>query len=395
MESDPALALKYISSQIANATDMKSQTALSSAYLLQGYIFSKFLDAPEKAINSYLKALENLSKENVSLKFQVLNNLGKIYYQYSFYEAASEIYSEGILLAQSINDMDEEISFTKFLGLCYLKLGNRAQAAEMFSRGKTLSSLVGDHYHIYEFDILSSRLQSLFKDYDSSIRNLQSLLDKGEDLNPGLRIQILNNLGYALLQTGKIKEASEVMEQCHSLSQSQNLISPVTLNNMGMLYLAMGNLTTSKSYFIKSTSLSKGMPGDENLIEAYSGLAKVYRREGNLPASETYQQMIIENLKPLIQGADRMRSLASKYSLWKSSNEISDEMKILSSSKDQIRNAVFVVLIFMVTAIISTALVTQSQLSKFRKILILERNATFASIERTLTMSTMVKKVDG
>ena len=81
----------------------------------------------------------------------------------------------------------------------------------------------------------------------------------------------------------------------------------------------------AKKFYEQAELLPTTSLQDEDQLETYEGLAKVYTSLGENAKALDYKQKAIDHMKPIINQVDELRTFASMYEEWDHSREINSK----------------------------------------------------------------------
>ncbi|MEZ4731340.1 MAG: tetratricopeptide repeat protein [Caldilineaceae bacterium] len=248
-----------------------------------------------EAISDYAQA-ETAIKEALALakgsrdqegQARCLARLGMIAWRQGEYEAAERLYSEALLMVAGEADyraVEAEIRYG--LGLVYRQQGKFDEARTAFERDLTINQQLNNlQFEARALNALGG-VEHLQRNFHEAIRYYQQALAIREQIGDraGVGASLLN-IAQSLGNLGKHSDAEPMLLDALRTQQVLNnqWWQAITLNELGILYLIVGNSTESRR------CLEQGLALEQEGIEAYllCNLGQVLRDTGELSNAET------------------------------------------------------------------------------------------------------------
>ena len=150
--------------------------------------------------------------------------------------------------------------------------------------------------------------------------------DDDSESQISLKATILNNLGDVYLQLGQFEKAKDHHERSLGLFENLNSTDPTpeladSFTKLGNVFFSFGQFEKAKGYFLKSLNIRKNMYGEEHatIADGLSSIGMVHSVLGDLQTAEFYFQKsyglrknIFESMHPRV--ADSLNDLGVVYS---------------------------------------------------------------------------------
>lgn len=294
-QSPSELKLVYADSMILSAKKSAVNSLLGSAYLSKGIVHygRKKLDT---ALDNYLIANSYISKTNDKyLIHKVKYHIALIKYYLGFYDEAISLFSDCILFFKEENPRPY-LNSLHCLSLCYNKLGNYGLCSQTNSLGisesKRLNILETEAFFIH-----SEGINNYFKhNYDASIKNISSTLQKLQDDNDFANVSIGNfYIGKSYWALGKKEQALPYFCKVDSIFKIEKYIRPDLREVYEILI----------TYYKKKQDLNKQLyyidqllKADKELHETYSYLiGKVHKEYDTVALTSEKEKIQLELAK--------------------------------------------------------------------------------------------------
>ncbi|MHA1132519.1 MAG: CHAT domain-containing protein, partial [Candidatus Helarchaeota archaeon] len=234
-----------------------------------------------------------------------LNNIGKVYLQWSQFDEALKYLSRGLEVAESVgNQRDIAISLNS-VGLVYRTWGKYAEAIEHYQQAIKIQEEINDPHqkgtsinNLGECYIYQKQLDQALKNFKKAQRVFEQVQDPR-----GISISI-NNIALVQQMQGSFQEAIEGYQEALEIAEELGDIhsTAVAYNNIALVYQAKEEYEKSIEY------LEKG-------IDIYRKLGDLNRESlaiTNLGFSKWFQKNYQEALDLFIQAIDLQEGLTGK-----------------------------------------------------------------------------------
>jgi tetratricopeptide (TPR) repeat protein len=276
------LSLDYIGSAEANfntATGTKSQETAVAAGMEQAKIYSNIgavysmLKNLPKGKEYFLKSLEANPQDNLD-RLKTLSNLAGLYAETGEDKKALQTFQTAISLSRKLHDRPMEAVLLTNLGNYHLK------------------------HKAWEKSILASR----------------NSLAVRKSLHQPIAVITLNNLAYALAQTGHYPEAISYYEE--ALPEATAMEQKQLFNNLYQAQKAMGNTSSALRYLERYTQLTDSLHtlNYNNKVASLTAAYEAVKKErtiSGLQKSNTLQRSELRQQRYLIIAALIILALAS------------------------------------------------------------------------------------
>lgn len=275
-------------------------TTVARAYSLMGNIFL-MQKMPDKALQNYFLSLGYYSVKTDSPELsKVYTNIGTVYSILKELPKARDYYLKA-LSANRNENLDRLKTMTNLAGV-YAELKDKKIAFETFNKGTILAKKL---HNLPLEAVLRTNLSNYFiedKDWNSAILHARASLAIRSQLKQPPSVITLNNLGYALVQTGQFKEGINCYDTALTSASPQE--KKQLFYNLYHAYKSLANLPKALSYLEKydiiKDSISK-LNYEQKVAEItaeYESLKKQNRidnleKENILQKKQLHQQLLL------------------------------------------------------------------------------------------------------
>ena len=297
--SDLELSIKICEKAEAISTEMKSPKRLFAVYRELGYIF-EINNQLDLAIETYQKA--NTSILNLgfnSHQLNIYNDLAIAHRKVGKYAMSKQFHTQGLELAQTINDLEmieynyhglgylyetigdfeQAVSYylkslvaaenqksnsgiiitLQNISNTFLKLGKKEEALEYIYRAMELATVENDSFRIAKVLLDQSKVLNQIGSYDLALEKLETAYLKFKELdNKQEMVEALLQIAIIHLQKDNLDKSHQAFLKCLELKEF------FSNNNFAELYFNLGNLFQlkkqsgqAKENYLKSLKYSK------------------------------------------------------------------------------------------------------------------------------------------
>ena len=218
-----------------------------------------------------LVTLTKLSKSNASSFYRSFahNNLGSIYAQNNNLDLAKKEFNKAIQLDETIP-------------LGYLNLGNYYASIGSYKKAKVNLKMAYERYDKYRWgyampnslNFSLAKVSFELKNFSDSEKHLKKFLSVADEPTNGLLL-----LGKVYQQMGKIDSAVETYQKIKGTPE----IESKAANNLGILYLSLGQFEMALTEFERSIKLNPKLP------DSHYNLGKlILDSNGNIESARTH-----------------------------------------------------------------------------------------------------------
>ncbi|SOE23863.1 His Kinase A (phospho-acceptor) domain-containing protein [Spirosomataceae bacterium TFI 002] len=138
----------------------------------------------DKSIGHYLNFLNEARNNNYkSEELQALTDLGSIYLNTNQLDAARNVFTQGFLKTDSLENPKRKSAFYNNLGIVYKKKGELDSALIMYTKSMRIKELLGDSLAIANLKINTAALLISLGRYDEAEKQVQENIDFTEKKN--------------------------------------------------------------------------------------------------------------------------------------------------------------------------------------------------------------------
>jgi tetratricopeptide (TPR) repeat protein len=233
-----------------------------------------------------------------------LNNIGAYYIKTSDFTNGLRICRLALPIIRTVNELSDEATCLNNLAIIYKQLGEYDLAIKNMKRVLELDAQLGDRLQISKD---KANLGGLLLRRGFVYRNMQdvhsgrqeleeSLSVLGLDLTSDFKVAALSNLGYAHFLLGQYDVAIQLFKKamndinCQVLREEYGQI----LNNIGNAYLNGGRIEEANVHFLKAAELFTATNFQEVLWEAFYGLGCCDEAKGDLTGALAFFKKSME-----------------------------------------------------------------------------------------------------
>lgn len=229
---------------LKNEKEKQHRTNSAKAYSLMGNIFLMQRN-PDKALENYLLSLDNYDvKKDTAELSKLYTNIGTLYSMLKELPKAKQYFLKS--LTGNKNENPDRLKTLTNLAGVYAESGESALALRTFNQGL---SLAGKLNNLPLQAVLRTNLSNYFieeKDWNNAIINARSSIAIRDGLKQPPSVITLNNLGYALVQTGKFKEGINCYLSAVETARPQE--RQQIYYNLYQAHKSLGNFPKSLNY---------------------------------------------------------------------------------------------------------------------------------------------------
>lgn len=266
-------------------------TTVARAYSLMGNIFL-MQKMPDKALQNYFLSLSyyQVNTDNPDLS-KVYTNIGTVYSLLKELPKARDYYLKA-LSANRNENLDRLKTMTNLAGV-YAELKDRKIAFETFNKGIILAKKL---HNLPLEAVLRTNLSNYFiedKDWNSAILHARTSLMIRAQLKQPPSVITLNNLGYALVQTGQFKEGIKCYDTALKSANPQE--KKQLFYNLYQAHKSLANLLKALNYLEKYDSVKDSISRlnyEQKVVEITAGYEslKKQNRIDNLEKENVLQK---------------------------------------------------------------------------------------------------------
>lgn len=236
---------------LAKAKAARQKKNMAKAYALMGNIFLMQRN-PDKALENYFLSLNlyEVNKDTIELS-KLYTNIGTLYSMLKELPKARVYYLKA--LSSNKHENVERLKTLTNLAGVYAELREKKIAFNTFNQGISLAVKLNN---LPLEAILRTNLSNYFieeKDWNNAIINARNSLALRNKLQQPLSVITLNNLGYALVQTGQFKEGISCYTAALNTANPQE--KKQLYYNLYQAHKSLGKLPESLKYLEQYNSV--------------------------------------------------------------------------------------------------------------------------------------------
>ncbi|MET1053963.1 MAG: histidine kinase [Pedobacter sp.] len=236
---------------LAKAKAAQQKKNMAKAYALMGNIFLMQRN-PDKALENYFLSLNlyEVNKDTIELS-KLYTNIGTLYSMLKELPKARVYYLKA--LSSNKHENVERLKTLTNLAGVYAELREKKIAFNTFNQGISLAVKLNN---LPLEAVLRTNLSNFFieeKDWNNAIINARNSLALRNKLQQPLSVITLNNLGYALVQTGQFKEGISCYTAALNTANPQE--KKQLYYNLYQAHKSLGKLPESLKYLEQYNSV--------------------------------------------------------------------------------------------------------------------------------------------
>ncbi|MEJ5264711.1 MAG: tetratricopeptide repeat protein [Bacteroidales bacterium] len=337
----------------------------------------------EKALQSYLKALELAKKVNSRMQVDILNDIGVLYKSQGDYLKAIEYFQrnlefveankDSVLIGRTLNNMAN----------VYFSYGVYTKAIEYYERATNIFMRLGKLNYV---GYLYMNTGVAYKKINANDKALEYFRKSQEvftkiGFKPGLA-QVNGEMGTFYAEQGDYNRALRYVEEALNVYKSlgEKLLIAQALRQLGEIYQKAGSYGTALQYYKQSIALFKELNAKKELLDSYENMASVYSAIGNYKQAYEYYK-IYSNLKDSVLSEDYLRQMQeneARYENEKKENEIKlQKAELAKKDAESKRKSIFLLAVGLIALMVmgfSIIIFKQYAEKKKANILLAEQN---------------------
>ena len=279
---------------LAHHFDRSQETAKRREYLLKAGEVAQAEYANDAAINYYRRVLPLIEETE---RITAILKLGQVYEVVGRWDEETELYQEGLQLADKLQDVHADAQLRAAMGVLGRKRGEFAQATEWLNQAQQRFESVNDRAGIgqvlHERGTLAASQGELDKArefYQASLEIRRALGEKR------LIASLLSNLGILARMQGDYAQAGVLYGESLALRREtgDRLGIAVSLNNLGVLYRYQGEYAQAETILRESLALWREIGDRAYLANTLTSLGEVLIDQNDASAA---RKVLTESLE--------------------------------------------------------------------------------------------------
>lgn len=316
MKSDKQYDNSYVNSILAEASSIRNIDAQKSLRLSREAI----------QISGTLKYSKGLAKANYTA--------GVCCRLTSDFENSKKYFEEALKTYRSIGDKKGESRVLNSIGNVYMSLGNYDSALEYLDESIYILQAIGDIR--FEATVLSNKALAFQQagNLISSLENNLQSLSIYKCANKPIPHTLLNNIGILYLEIGNYSIALKYFnEALNTETETGNLLDQSsTIANIGRTYLYMNNCSAAITYLSEALIKIHKYGNRQSEAQVYSNLGKAYSKLRCFPEAITYFNKSLNCYKDLNDSCSVSHSLAELGKVYTLLNDFNVSKKYFDES---------------------------------------------------------------
>ncbi|SHN37296.1 tetratricopeptide repeat-containing sensor histidine kinase [Mucilaginibacter sp. OK098] len=266
-----------------------------------------------EAISYYKKAIKISETQrlytDIHLSYGCLLNM---YYYFGDYPGAMAIAQKGLVFAERQNDKEKLAHYNNQFGFIYLKQEKPAESIKYYGQYLKLAMQIGSPAILADSYNCMADAYLLENDYKAALHyhftalGLYKKINSGQTPNKNNRVHKSDRVIYTLFKISNayklqghyqlslqyaLKGFSYINENGASTGNPYDLASYYITT--GEVYMALKDYTHAMQFLNNGLSLSKAIRHREDILEAYSGLSKIFVLQKRYDNAYHYQELYV------------------------------------------------------------------------------------------------------
>jgi class 3 adenylate cyclase/tetratricopeptide (TPR) repeat protein len=242
------------------------------------------------AIEYYRQALSLLT---VPQQVPIMLRLGQVYELVGAWSEASELYRDGLEMAEGLGGRDLEARCELATGELLRKQSHYAAAAAWFDRARLGFEAAGDAAGVGQVLHLSGTLAAQQGDYPLAQERYERSLSirRALDDQPSIA-NLLTNLGILARFQGDYALAASFHEQSLAIQRQldNRRAIAICLNNLGNVALDQGDYAGARARIEEAVAIQREIGDRWMIANALNNLGNVIRAQGDYPAARAFYE---------------------------------------------------------------------------------------------------------
>ncbi|MEO8514596.1 MAG: tetratricopeptide repeat protein [Ignavibacteria bacterium] len=259
----------------------------------------------------------------------------------SNFEAALSYYEEAISLYREIGDRKGESRTLNSIANVYLNTSNFPKAIEYFDECIFVLESIGDIE--FEATVLSNRGLACqqYGDFNSSLRNYLQSLSLLLSSKKEIPYYLYNNIGIIYLEIGNYQTALKYFNFALKMEEKGNLRleQSYTIANIGRTYLYMEDFSNAITYLGEALIIIKKFGDRQAESQIYSNLGKSYMKMRCFPEGIKFLNRALKYYREIGDGSSVGHTLCELGELYFDLNDFIASKKLFNESlKNSLEN---------------------------------------------------------
>jgi tetratricopeptide (TPR) repeat protein len=322
------------------------------AHNMLGVVYNRS-DAIQAALNYYQRALElaeTVENPNIGLKRSMnvsLNGIGNIYKTLEQFEVAIDKFEQALILDKVMNNK-LGLAVNHFnIGECQESLGQLEEALHSFHTSLSYNNEINSARGKILCDYSIAHVYVHMGKTEEANDMLQDALSKAKELGDNSIISSIEiNLGWALLNLKRYKQAKEHLDNGLRIAQDINLPSQIAEANkfLSDLAIAQNDYESALDYYKKSESFDKEIANVRNLryvndiIMRYESEKSTKELKKLSDEHDEVKQELVKNRTRLLISGIAIALLAGILYILYRQYQLKNEKKLLTLEQSMLRS---------------------------------------------------------
>ena len=311
-----------------------------------------------EALNNFKFSLRlSLEIENDSILARRYSDIGVVYDYLGAYDKSAEHYYKALNLFEENNDKAAASKTYNNLGIIHQARGQYDLALEFYSKSlKIRKETNADEVLIATLYVNFGSTYEDFDEYDKALHFYKKALKVFKETgNTNYTVLALNNIAGVMLKSNKQDSAMLYANEAFALNKSQrnrfNLINYYTIK--GEIFNEQNLPDSSIKSFNKSLELAENPGFIEKKVDIFTGLIKVYKKNGNFKKALSMQ----EELLTIQDSLNNEKTMSKIETLRIVHDTEAKEKEIILLQKKIFRNKIFIAVTSFILLLISFIIV--------------------------------------
>ncbi|MGL1889087.1 MAG: tetratricopeptide repeat protein [Reichenbachiella sp.] len=253
------------------------------------------------------KEFDPLSIENLQNHF----NKGVFYRETGRFKESMESLNIASQISNKIEISDSlRIDLLIEIGTTYKHFGDLGAAEESLTKAIKMAKELDELLYLMAIDRLSALKieQGEYSESESYLMHNLEVISKTYPDDSLLVLETLNGLGNLYYKINDLESADKYLDKANVLSGNIGTIKPYMMNNLGVVYLKLGNTTEALEYFKQGAEGFKKLFGSmhPDYASCLNNMASTYKELGDLGEALNLYMKVLD-MDKVIYGSSHQR----------------------------------------------------------------------------------------
>ena len=331
------------------------------------------------------------------------NNLGKVHFDMGNHDRAFKSFLSAYELMERTENKLGMAFYLNNIAATFDNQRNYPKALEYYGRSLEIKKELGDSSAIAALYLNLGITYSKLNDYSEACRIIEKALLINRELRRNQQIcGDLNALGFNYIKLKELLKAKKNLLEAYQLCSANKGVEAQTkvfvYENLGLLFLEMGDLDKALSFNEKGLNLAKKIGAKITLMDGYEIRSRIEEKLGNYSNALVYERLAGVYRDSMINEStiNIMNEIEGKYEYHKNKQLIQEKQLLLAQANEtnaEIREnrskwiaiGIGSISLFIIYFIRYLYKKKGSQLIKAQNVLIKERNQNLQQLNKTIS----------